>query len=256
MTIELAMHNEIAVITMADEAKRNALSRGLVREMLRAIEESRGARALVIEARGKVFCAGADISDMAGEGGVMDDKPATDGPLALFQALIREPRLVIAAVHAGAFGGGFELTLCCDMVVAAPEAFFMLPETAHGALPPIAMARLPGIIGTRRALELMATRRRLPAVEAHAMGVVNRLAQAGEATQAAIALAHEAVDAAPPAALAAVKQGIARYSEDLDEASRRAVAQLDEAEWREGFAAFGEKRKPDYARLWRKRAGG
>jgi enoyl-CoA hydratase/carnithine racemase len=252
MSISHEIRDGIAVITMDDDARRNTLSRRQVRGMLEAIAASDAARAIVIAARGKVYSAGADLSDFGGEGGVMDES-AKETPMALFETLIAEPRIVIAAVHAGAYGGGFELTLCCDLVAAAPEAFFMLPETAHGVMPPIAAARLPAIIGTRRTLELIATRRKLSAAEAHALGLVNRLSEPGQALEAALALAHEVVDAAPPASLAAAKYGIADRIPALAPVLTSTLARLDEREWKEGMRAFAEKRKADYAPIWKTR---
>ena len=121
------------------------------------------------------------------------------------------------------------------------------------AAPPGCGTFVQSIIGTRRTLELIATRRKLPAMEAHAIGLVNRLSEPGQALEAALALAHEVVDAAPPASLAAAKHGIADRIPELAPVLTNTLARLDEREWKEGMRAFAEKRKADYAPIWKTR---
>jgi len=255
MAVELIQRDDVAVVTMVDDGKRNTLSGSHVEQMLNAFAQARDARAIIIAPRGKVFCAGADISAFAAtEKAAGDESAKLESPaMNLFQALLAEKRLVIAAVQGGAFGGGFEMALCCDLVVAAPEAFFMFPEAGFGALPPIGLARLPRLIGARRTLELAAMRRKLLASEAFSMGLVSRVVPATELIDDAVALAREAVATGAPGSIAAIKAALAETVENLPQAAERYSSRLVEAEWREGFSAFVEKRPIDFTRFWKSR---
>jgi enoyl-CoA hydratase/carnithine racemase len=175
--------------------------------------------------------------------------PETD-PTRFFKTLTEDDRVVVAAVHGIALGGGFELTLACDMVVAAPEASFVCPELSLGVIPPTGLALLARNVGRRRALELMLTRRRIKADEAAAIGLVNKIVSADTVLDEAIDLARSVVRSVPPGALSVTK----RYNnllypidwEQVFSASKEVPAE----EWREGLAAFFEKRPPDYNGFW------
>jgi enoyl-CoA hydratase/carnithine racemase len=117
-------------------------------------------------------------------------------------------------------------------------------------IPNTAMARLPAIVGRRRALDIMATRRRVPASEALALGLVNQLAPADEVVGAAVDLAGRIVNEAPPGALSELKQGLDRHQRTDWPEVRASVGRLPEAQWREGLAAFLEKRPPQYKDFW------
>lgn len=251
MSVSYELRDHIALLWLDDPARRNALSRAIVSGMLSALERARreNARAIVIAARGPAFCAGANIDDL--RDGWMDGRdPATD-PIRLFRALIEERRIVIAAVHGGAVGGGFELTLACDLVVAAPGAFFALPELGVGVIPNTAAARLQSIVGSRRALELIMTRRRLSAEEASTLGVINRyVAPPASVIDEAIALAKSIVAGAPPGAIAAAKRAHHQHTPIDWERVARSLGEVPQEEWQEGLDAFMQKRAPDFARFW------
>jgi len=251
--VELTLRGRVGVLTMRDAEHFNALSPPQVAALLSALEESRrqSARALVLASSAKHFCAGADIKEFL-KGELLDPKrpaPPTS-PVNLFRALIDDPRPVIAAVDGLAMGGGVELTLSCDLVLASDRARFALPELGLGLLPRTALARLPEIVGRRKALELILTRRRLTADEALAMGLVNRVVDGAGLVDAAVKLAEEVVSA-PPAAIAAAKRNLGRVSPADWEGIHALLAHLDPAEWREGLTAFSEKRPPDFERFWK-----
>lgn len=251
MSVSYAKRNHVGLVLLDDGPRRNALSFALVGELMEILAISRrdGMRALVIGSAGKVFCAGADMQEMLEQNWFTwtRPEPGKPTPLDLFEALENDPRPIVAAVDGHAFGGGVELTLACDLVVAGESATFTLPEIGHGVIPNTAVARLPGIVGARAALDLILTRRRVAAPEAHALGLVNRLAPSGTACEAALVLAEGIVSAAP-GAIAAVKRGIGRTQ---DWAAIRALLHtLDAKEWQEGFAAFGEKRQPSFDDRW------
>jgi len=135
-------------------------------------------------------------------------------------------------------------------VLASDKARFALPELGLGLLPRTALARLPEIVGRRKALELILTRRRLTADEAVALGLVNQKVESAGLLEAAIKLAEEIIGA-PPAAIAAVKRNLGRVPPGDWEAIHALLAQLDPAEWREGLTAFSEKRPADFERFWK-----
>ena len=195
--VQFSLRGRIGVITMCDAEHFNALSPPQVRAMLDALKESKAARALVIASSAKHFCAGADIKEFL-KGELLDPNrpaPATS-PVNLFRALIDDPRPVIAAVDGLAMGGGVELTVSCDLVLASEKARFALPELGLGLIPRTALARLPEIVGRRKALELILTRRRLTADEAVALGLANQRLESAGLLEAAVKLAEEIVTAA------------------------------------------------------------
>ena len=253
--VSFELRGHVGIVSMQDAERFNALAPPQVAALLAALEESRRAqaRALVIVSSVKHFCAGADIKEML-KGELLDPgRPLpAHSPIAVFRALIEDPRPVIAAVDGLAMGGGVELTLCSDLVLATERARFAMPELTLGLLPRTALVRLPEVVGRRRALELILTRRRFDAAEALAMGLVNRIVDSAGLLDAALALAKEIVTA-PPGAIAAVKRNLGRVSPGDWEGLHGLLAHMRPAEWREGLTAFSEKRAPDYERFWTER---
>jgi enoyl-CoA hydratase/carnithine racemase len=249
MRVQFSLRGHVGLITMQDAEHFNALSPPQVDAFLSALKGGGQARALVIVSAAKHFCAGADIKEFL-KGDLLDpsrEAPATS-PVNLFRALIDDPRPIIAAVDGLAMGGGVELTLSCDLVLVTDKARFALPELGLGLVPRTALARLPEIVGRRKALELILTRRRLTADEAVALGLANQKVE--NALEAAVKLAEEIISA-PPAAIAAVKRNLGRVPPGDWQAIHALLAHLDPAEWREGLTAFAEKRTPDFDRFWK-----
>lgn len=251
MSIHFERRGHVGLALLDDPPRRNALSTALVRELLDVIETSRreSTRALVIGAAGTVFCAGADVSEMLGQDWQTWLEPRADRPtpLDLFEAIENDPRPILAAVDGLALGGGVELTLACDLVLASEKAIFALPELGHGAIPNTAMARLPRITGSRAALDLILTRRRVLAEEALALGLISRLLPSDQLIDAAISLADSIVSA-PPGAIAAAKRGMARTPGWP--VIRQMLRTMKAEEYNEGFAAFVEKRRPNFDPHW------
>lgn len=256
MPVDTERHGAVAVIHLNDQARKNALSTGLVAVVMDAIRQSREgpkpARALVITCRGPDFCAGADIRDML-ETGWLEREPGVAGktptPLDLFKTIDADPRPIVAAVRGLVLGGGVELATVCDLVVAAPQSSFRLPEIGLGVLPNTALACLPAIIGRRRTAELILSRRAWSAEEAERFGFVTAIVPDEELIERAVALAGGIVRGAPPAAVAGVKTTL--RSADWDRIDN-ILSLMDGAEWREGTSAFAEKRRPDYETFWSK----
>jgi enoyl-CoA hydratase/carnithine racemase len=241
----------VGLIRLNDAHRHNALCTAIAGGVIEALQRSRAtqARAIVIGSTQAAFCAGADIKEMLEADWLRRTSPGgAPTPLDMFEAIERDGRPVIAAVNGLALGGGVELVLACDLAIAADTARFALPETGLGVIPNTAMARLPRLIGPRAALELMWTRRRLDAREAHALGIVNHVVPLDDLLDRAVEMAGSIVAGAPPAAIAAVKRGV-RKGADWP-TIWRSQGMLDEAEWQEGFGAFLQKRPPDYARFW------
>lgn len=210
-------------------------------------------RVAILSAAGRAFCVGSDLKAAAerrarGEG-PLKLPPCGYGGIAQRFGLAKP---IIAAVNGDAFGGGFELALACDLIVAADGARFALPEASVGM---VAIGggphRLARAVGIKRAMDLVLTGRRIGAEEAHEMGIVNRVVPAAELAAACRKLALDLVHCGP-AALAAAKQLL---DSTLDQPSLAdAIARQEmlvamqrwraSDEGREGSLAFTQKRKP------------
>jgi enoyl-CoA hydratase/carnithine racemase len=181
----------VAVLRL-DNPPVNALSRALLAEIAAAARELGGdetLKAVVVTGAGKAFAAGADISEF---GDASRAREITDGFRAAFDTVAAIPRPVIAAVNGVALGGGMELALACDLRVAAASARLGQPEILLGIIPGAgATQRLPRLVGPARAKELVWSGRQVGADDALAIGIVDRVAPAGEALDAALTWAHE-----------------------------------------------------------------
>jgi enoyl-CoA hydratase/carnithine racemase len=210
-------------------------------------------RTVVLAATGKVFVAGGDISELKA---MLGDADAARSHVELtgrvFGRLASMPQPVVAAVHGTAAGGGFELVLACDLVVAAEGAGFLMPEVGIGLIPGAGgTQRLARRIGQARATELILLRKWLSAAEAAALGVVNRVVVDGAVAAEAAALAAELAGlsrSSVTAALRAIREGLAEpLAAGLQIEQREFLSALASADAREGLAAFLEKRPPDFS---------
>jgi crotonobetainyl-CoA hydratase len=244
----------ILIITL-DRPKANAIDVDTSWRMGRAFEEFRDDprfRVAIVTAAGdRFFSAGWDLKAAASE----DVRPDADYGPGGFGGLQELPGLnkpVIAALNGMAVGGGFELALSCDLILAADTVRFSLPEIAAGTLADAATLRLPRRIPHHVAMDLLLTGRWMDVQEAHRWGLVNEVLAPGALMERARELAHQ-LAAGPPLVFAAIKE-VMRGSENLSfsEAMRRiatlefpSVATLYRSEdQREGARAFAEKRDP------------
>jgi enoyl-CoA hydratase len=203
-----------ARLTLARPERMNALSSRLLEALERAIAEAEASpdiRALVIGGEGRAFCAGADIAEL--KQATRQEASAYVRRIQRVCARLEASRLpVLAAVGGIAFGGGFELALSCDLVVAEEKANFALPEITLGVIPGGGgTQRLPRLAGRNRAKELIFLGEPISAHTASELGVVNRVVADGEAPGAALEWAARLSERAPLAVRVAkrvVDQGI------------------------------------------------
>lgn len=179
--IELTRDEEFAVLTIRRPAALNALSFALIRELGEVLRRPglMEARALVVTGEGqKAFCAGADVKELQRRS-LQQQRAGAELGQAVFGLLDQLPIPSIALVNGFAFGGGCELALACTLRLALPNAKFGLPEVKLGLIPGYGgTQRLPRLVGSGRALELVMTGRTVAADEALAIGLVNRIVEA------------------------------------------------------------------------------
>ncbi|TDE35661.1 crotonase/enoyl-CoA hydratase family protein [Antarcticimicrobium sediminis] len=247
LTFEVADH--VALLTINRPEARNAATLALSEAMVEAIDRidaDPGIRAIVLTGAGGHFCAGMDL-----KGFLRGELPKIPGRgfAGMTEAPPKTP--IIAAVEGYALGGGFELALACDMIVAADTARFGLPEVKRGLVARAGgLLRLPRQMPQRIAMELLMTGRMLPPDEALRLGLINRVVPEGGALEAARALAAE-IAANGPLAVAAVKEVVMRQQDwpAAEGFTRQAeftdpIFASDDA--KEGALAFAEKRAPHW----------
>jgi enoyl-CoA hydratase/carnithine racemase len=242
----------VRIVTIDKEAQLNVLSRALVAELAQEARRAAGeaqVRAVVLTGAGaRAFCAGANLKERTG----WTENDVRRWLVELhagFREIERCGKPWIAAVNGLALGGGCELALACDLRVMDPAAQIGLTETKIGIIPGGGgTVRLPRVVGVGRAKEMIFTARRVPAAEALAMGLANRVSAPNESVAAATALAEE-IAANAPVALAAAKASIDEaWDLPVDDALARERQHYERpllSEDRlEGLKAFSEKRPP------------
>lgn len=196
------------------------------------------------------FAAGADIKQLSTIGAASFAAYGAE-MRAVNDRLAGAPFLSIAAVDGLALGGGLELAMACTLRVSGPSGRFGLPEVGIGLIPGAGgTQRLPRLVGRGRALDIMLTARQVPAPEALAIGLVDRLTD-GDVVKEALTLAEELVPASLPAQLAVVRAVDAAYDLTTEDGFAYEAAQeqslFEDGEAAEGIAAFVGKRRPNFA---------
>ena len=240
----------VALVTIDRQEALNALSFDLLDELaaeLERLDRDPACRAIVITGAGtRAFAAGADVRELATQSPIT---LTVENRFAAWDRIgaIRTP--TIAAVRGFALGGGCELAMSCDMIVAADDAQFGQPEIKLGVMPGAGgTQRLTRAIGKARAMELILTGRPMAASEAQAAGLVTSVVPADATVDAALDLAAR-IAAQPPVAVMAAKQAILRAHElslsaGLDFERRAFFLLFASDDQSEGMAAFSEKRPP------------
>ena len=203
----------VACITLNRPARRNAIDLPLRAALLAAIERagaSARVRAVLLTGAGGHFCAGGDLSTLQGDDPLTPDQAAARmAPVvACAQALLELPKPVIAAVDGMAYGGGLGLALCADAIVATPDARLCASFMRLGLVPDfLASFTLPRLVGLQRARSLIYGAQELSGREAHAIGLLGELADAGDLQACAMARA-QALGALSPVAFALTKRAL------------------------------------------------
>ena len=241
----------VGLITLNRPQVMNALNNQLMREVMDALEDfdkKDDIGAMVITGNEKAFAAGADIKEMMNKS--IQQMMDTDH-IAVFGRIrtIRKP--VIAAVSGWALGGGCEIALSCDMVIASESAKFGQPEINIGVIPGAGgTQRLTHAVGKALAMEMILNNRALSAQEALQHGLVNRVVPVDKYLDEALKLADEIASHAPLAVRAAKKMINQTYERTLSEgltAEKQEFYNLFSTEdQKEGMQAFVEKRKPEW----------
>ena len=239
------------IVTLNRPQQLNALSYGLVKELclaMEALDQDAQVRALILTGGEKVFAAGADIKEMV-DLGPFDE--LLQGRLAFRDRINRISKPVIAAVSGYALGGGCELALSCDIIIASETARFGQPEINLGTIPGSGgTQRLARIVGKHRAMEMVLTGEQIGANEAHQCGLVNKVVPVELLLEEAKKVAAK-IAAKPPLAVKLAKEAILKASNSpLDEGlefERKSFYLLFASEdRREGMKAFLEKRKTEF----------
>jgi enoyl-CoA hydratase/carnithine racemase len=249
--VEVAVDQHVALLRLNRPEARNALSPELMELLaseLERLDPDPEVRCVVIAGSEEVFAGGADIRSMSER----SFAEALRHPAASFWrrlAAVRTP--MIAAVSGYALGGGCELALACDMIVASESAQFGQPEITLGIIPGGGgTQRLARVIGKQRAMEYVLTGGRIDAATAHGLGLVNRVATQGGWLEEAMELARE-VAARPPIAARLGKQAVIAAEETALSAGLEVERRLYELAMAtedrvEGMRAFLEKREPRF----------
>jgi methylglutaconyl-CoA hydratase len=240
----------VATLTLNRPDKGNAYNQALLDALdaaLTRLADDAAVRLLVLRGAGKHFCAGADI------GGHDSASAAPRVTLPGFcRTLDTFPKPVVAAVHGACIGGGLAFAACCDVVIAAREAFFSLPEVRLGFAPLPLTPFLVRAIQPRALRRYLVSGERFGAEEAQRIGLVHELCAAAELDAALGRVLGALLEAGPNAAVAAKRalraQSAGAITEELlAELQREFRAGFESEEAREGRAAFREKRKPGWA---------
>lgn len=246
MPVQTETMGPVRIIRLDREAKRNAINAEMTEAIdgaLNEFEDDPATRVAVITGGTSMFCAGTDIAEGSGT-------PTQRGGL---YGIIgrRSPKPIIAAVEGFAFGGGFEIALACDLIVAASDARFGLSEVRRGLVATSGgMFRAPRALPLNVAREMLLTGDPVDAPRLERLGLVNRLAEPGPAVAVAVELAERIVLNAPTSIreTLAVLGEIHADEEERGWAATRTAQEviMSSEDRREGVSAFFEKRTPDW----------
>lgn len=246
--------SHVAVITINRPKQLNALNRDTIEELSTALDDlnsNQEVRCVIITGAGeKAFVAGADIKEFAAFTVEQGRMLSAEGHQKLFNKVERMRKPVIAAVNGFALGGGLELAMSAHIRVASENAILGLPEVSLGVIPGYGgTQRLPRLVGSGKALEMICTAGKMNAQEAKMWGLVNEVVCQEDLMETAFGMAKK-VSRQSPTAVAFALQAV-RASLAHEESGRQAEIEafgkcFGTADFKEGTSAFLEKRKPSF----------
>ncbi len=250
-TIIVEKRGRVGVITLNRPEALNALNETMMLELGRALdafEAEANIGCIIITGSERAFAAGADIKEMQGK-----IFPATyrDNFLGIWDRVTRTRKPVIAAVSGYALGGGCELAMMCDFILASPTAKFGQPEITLGIIPGAGgTQRLTHAVGKSKAMEMCLTGRNMDAEEAERAGLVSRIVASGDLVEEAVRTAEKIADMSMPAVMMAKESVNNAYEMGLTAGTRTERRLFHSlfatADQKEGMAAFAEKRSPQF----------
>lgn len=247
--LRVRRHGAVLEASFTNDSKRNALDQGMLTGLADLVAAPPDGVSVIVLTGGTHFSAGADISVYAaGRSDAIENLTSTAARVC--EIMTTSPLPIIAAVEGVALGGGFELVLAADIVVASTTASFGLPESMLGLIPGWGgTQRLTAQIGPRRAKQMIMLAERIDADQAAALGLVNEVVDAGQALPRALELAQR-LQHGSATAIAAVKSLVLAAQHPLALDAERATLRrlFMSPDGVEGVRAFVEKRRPNFAR--------
>lgn len=248
--IRIAQQDAVAIVEIC-RPPNNFFDFGLIKEIADAFDgfdDDKGTRCIVLCAQGKNFCAGANFAPAVDGGAAIDAKPVYMEALRLF----RGNKPIIAVVQGAVIGGGLGLALVADFRVASAETRFAANFNRLGIHPGFGLSvTLPRVVGIQRAAMRFYTGERFTGIEAHAMGLVDVLAEESDLRGAGLKLAIEIARSAPLAVTATrrtLRRGFAdEVAAAVDRELREQQIHFETADFREGVRAMGERRVPRFS---------
>lgn len=243
--------DHVAILRLNYPERLNALSAQIREDLRAACDEAlndNDVRALIITGTDRAFCAGADIS------GFTFDTPSirkfVKDVVYFLGMLEKYPKPVIAAVNGLALGGGLELAISSDIIIASEKAKFGVPEAAIGLIPGFAILRLHQIVGRAKSKEMSMTCDPISAGEALQIGLINKVVPHEQLMDAAMEMAQKII-AKAPLAIELIKAAVNRdlHGEEMDYAQEALGGLFKTEDAQEGIDAFLHKRKPDFKGL-------
>lgn len=246
------IENKIAVVTLNRPASLNALNKGLLEDISQFLDGARendAIRTIILTGSGeKSFVAGADIKEFSDFNGQQGEQLAAKGQNDVFNKVENFPKPILAAINGFALGGGLELAMSAHFRIASENAKLGLPEVTLGLIPGYGgTQRLPKLIGKGRAAQMIFTAEMIPANRAYEMGLVNEVVPQSELIERAKTIASKIISNSSTAIEKAIQVINLSDTDKGFDAEIKAFGELfDEKDFKEGVAAFLEKRKPNF----------
>jgi enoyl-CoA hydratase len=252
-TLSLEVQERIAVLSL-QSPPANALSSALLRdinEKLNDISADKTIKAVILQGDGRFFSAGADIKEFTGLQAATDYEALAENGQNIFRRMETFPIPIIAAIHGAALGGGLELAMACHIRIVTESAKLGLPELSLGIIPGFAgTQRLPRLVGTAKAYEMILTGEPISGKEAATIGLANQVVEEEAVFQTAKALAWKIATKSKPTiekVMELVPYGTLHSFDEGVAAERKAFGQVfGNADAKEGVQAFIEKRQANF----------